>query len=205
MNLFFVFVYLYGNRYRCADSVWYGAANDDFLRAVLGRTSSTRRMDKYPARDWRIDLFIVAGHQRPATHQCVANVVCRTCVGNLFTHWQRRKESTRCYQLEFYRHTATENTYLFNLSPRCAYHAKRTRAGNAVRCAGVGYTIWYSALPHLTATRAATVQLSVPIIAAIGDVILLAEPVTMRLAIASSAVLGGVYLTIKKLLSHTLY
>ena len=63
---------------------------------------------------------------------------------------------------------------------------------------GVGYTIWYSALPYLTATRAATVQLSVPIIAAISGVLLLAEPVTPRLILASTAVLGGVYLTIKK-------
>lgn len=62
---------------------------------------------------------------------------------------------------------------------------------------GVGYSIWYAALPHLTATRAATVQLTVPIIAAIGGVMLLSEPVTLRLVVASIAVLGGVYLTIK--------
>lgn len=62
---------------------------------------------------------------------------------------------------------------------------------------GIGYTIWYKALPHLTATRAATVQLTVPIIAAIGGVILLSEPVTTRMIIASCAVLGGVYLSIK--------
>lgn len=62
---------------------------------------------------------------------------------------------------------------------------------------GIGYSIWYTALPYLTATRAATVQLTVPIIAAIGGVILLSEPVSLRLALASIAVLGGVYLTIK--------
>ncbi len=62
---------------------------------------------------------------------------------------------------------------------------------------GVGYSIWYAALPHLTATRAATVQLTVPIIAAIGGVMLLSEPVSLRLVVASIAVLGGVYLTIK--------
>ena len=62
---------------------------------------------------------------------------------------------------------------------------------------GLGYAIWYSALPHLTATRAATVQLTVPIIAAIGGVLFLAEPVSLRLALASITVLGGVYLTIK--------
>jgi drug/metabolite transporter (DMT)-like permease len=63
---------------------------------------------------------------------------------------------------------------------------------------GVGYAIWYSALPALSATRAATVQLTVPVIAAIGGVLLLSEPVTLRLLLASMAVLGGVYLTIRK-------
>lgn len=62
---------------------------------------------------------------------------------------------------------------------------------------GIGYAIWYRALPFLSSTRAATVQLTVPIIAASGGVLLLAEPVTARLVIASIAVLGGVYLTIR--------
>jgi len=61
---------------------------------------------------------------------------------------------------------------------------------------GVGYTIWYAALKHLAATRAAIVQLAVPIIAAIGGVLFLAETATMRLWIAGALVLGGIALTI---------
>ena len=57
---------------------------------------------------------------------------------------------------------------------------------------GVGYVIWYAAVRGLTATRAATVQLSVPVIAAFGGVILLSEQITPRLLIASCATLGGV-------------
>lgn len=57
---------------------------------------------------------------------------------------------------------------------------------------GLGYVIWYAALRGLTATRAATVQLSVPVIAAIGGVALLSEQVTVRLVLASIATLGGV-------------
>jgi drug/metabolite transporter (DMT)-like permease len=57
---------------------------------------------------------------------------------------------------------------------------------------GLGYVIWYAALAGLTATRAATVQLSVPVIAAVGGVLFLAEPVTFRLVMASVATLGGV-------------
>ncbi len=61
---------------------------------------------------------------------------------------------------------------------------------------GIGYAIWYTALRGLTATVAATVQLSVPVIAAIGGVLLLTEAVTPRLVVASVATLGGVALVL---------
>jgi drug/metabolite transporter (DMT)-like permease len=63
---------------------------------------------------------------------------------------------------------------------------------------GLGYVLWYAALPALSATSAATIQLSVPAIAAIGGAMLLAEPITPRLLLASAAVLGGIALTIRK-------
>ena len=61
---------------------------------------------------------------------------------------------------------------------------------------GIGYAVWYTALPGLKVTSAATVQLSVPVIAAVGGVVLLSEPVTLRLFIASAAILGGIALVI---------
>jgi len=61
---------------------------------------------------------------------------------------------------------------------------------------GLGYAIWYAALPALKATSAATVQLSVPVIAALGGVLYLSEPITLRLALASIAILGGIFLVI---------
>jgi drug/metabolite transporter (DMT)-like permease len=61
---------------------------------------------------------------------------------------------------------------------------------------GLGYAIWYTALPALKATQAATVQLSVPVIAALGGILLLGEPLTVRLVVASIAVLGGIALVI---------
>ena len=61
---------------------------------------------------------------------------------------------------------------------------------------GLGYVLWYAALPMLRATSAATVQLCVPAIAALGGAMLLAEPITVRLLVASAAVLGGIALTI---------
>lgn len=62
---------------------------------------------------------------------------------------------------------------------------------------GIGYAIWYSVLPSLKATSAATIQLSVPIIAAFGGVIFLGESVTLRLVSASVAILGGIALAIR--------
>jgi len=61
---------------------------------------------------------------------------------------------------------------------------------------GVGYAIWYTALRGLKATSAATVQLSVPVIAALGGVAFLGEPITLRLLVSSAAILGGVALVI---------
>lgn len=60
---------------------------------------------------------------------------------------------------------------------------------------GLGYALWYAALPALTSTSAAIIQLSVPAIAALGGALLLSEPVTTRLLIASAAILGGIAIT----------
>ena len=59
---------------------------------------------------------------------------------------------------------------------------------------GVGYSIWYTALRGLTPTTAASVQLSVPAIAAAGGIVFLAEPLTLHLVLCSAAILGGIAL-----------
>jgi drug/metabolite transporter (DMT)-like permease len=61
---------------------------------------------------------------------------------------------------------------------------------------GVGYSLWYAALGGLTATQAAVVQLSVPVLAAAGAVALLGETITPRLAACGGIVLGGVALAV---------
>lgn len=68
---------------------------------------------------------------------------------------------------------------------------------------GIGYVLWYAALPGLTAARAATVQLSVPVIAAFGGVILLSEDITPRLLLASVATLGGVAIVLAQSAAKT--
>jgi drug/metabolite transporter (DMT)-like permease len=61
---------------------------------------------------------------------------------------------------------------------------------------GLGYVVWYAALRRLTALRAAVVQLSVPLLAAGGGVLLLGEAFTARLALAALAILGGIGLVL---------
>lgn len=61
---------------------------------------------------------------------------------------------------------------------------------------GVGYAIWYTVLPALRNTSAASVQLSVPVIAALGGILFLGEPLTLRLVVTSIAILGGIALVI---------
>lgn len=61
---------------------------------------------------------------------------------------------------------------------------------------GIGYTVWYAAIKHHTSTRAAVLQLAVPVIAAVLGVLLLGEITTPRLFIAAGLILGGIGLTI---------
>ena len=61
---------------------------------------------------------------------------------------------------------------------------------------GIGYAVWYAALKFHTATRAAILQLSVPVLAAIGGVLLLSESVSLRLTLSAALILGGIGLAI---------
>lgn len=61
---------------------------------------------------------------------------------------------------------------------------------------GIGYTIWYIALGGLAATQAAVVQLSVPVIAALGGVIFVSEAITLRLTLSALMILGGILLVV---------
>ncbi len=61
---------------------------------------------------------------------------------------------------------------------------------------GLGYAIWYTALKDLSTSRAAIVQLTVPVIAAVAGVIFLGEQMTWRLVLAAVSILGGVALAL---------
>lgn len=61
---------------------------------------------------------------------------------------------------------------------------------------GIGYTVWYIALRGLSATIAAVVQLAVPVIAAIGGIVFVSEPVTLRLIFSAVMILGGILIVV---------
>jgi drug/metabolite transporter (DMT)-like permease len=61
---------------------------------------------------------------------------------------------------------------------------------------GLCYSVWYAVLPRLGATRAAIVQLTVPVLAALGGVAILGETLNTRIGVAGAAILGGVTLAV---------
>ena len=79
-----------------------------------------------------------------------------------------------------------------HLSPAGVWFA----AASGALASGLGYAAWYAVLPRLTATRAGTIQLAVPVVAALAGTALLGERVSLRLALSAAAILGGVGLAI---------
>ena len=76
-------------------------------------------------------------------------------------------------------------------------------AGSGAVTSGLGYVVWYAALKDLAAMRAAVVQLSVPVLAALGGVLFLAEAITLRLGLSAAAVLGGIALVLMQRRMYT--
>ncbi|PVZ42630.1 DMT family transporter [Pseudomonas sp. CC120222-01a] len=73
---------------------------------------------------------------------------------------------------------------------------------SGVLASGAGYAVWYGVVKQVSAQQAATMQLSVPVIAALGGVVLIGEPMSLRLLLASLVVLGGVALALLPVRAH---
>jgi drug/metabolite transporter (DMT)-like permease len=90
------------------------------------------------------------------------------------------------------------------LSLALARQASATPAGLALAVAsgavasGGGYSLWYMVVPALGATRAAAVQLAVPVLAGLGATAVLGERLTLRIAVAGAAIVAGIALTLRK-------
>lgn len=80
------------------------------------------------------------------------------------------------------------------------FHVDRTgfflAVASGALASGLGYVAWYAALGSLSGLTASIVQLSVPVLAALGGAVLLGERVTLRLIFAGGLVLGGIALAI---------
>lgn len=63
---------------------------------------------------------------------------------------------------------------------------------------GLGYALWYRVLPALSAVRAASLQLTVPVLATLAGAVLVAEPITFRVVVSGMLVLGGIALTLRR-------
>jgi drug/metabolite transporter (DMT)-like permease len=82
--------------------------------------------------------------------------------------------------------------------PRASTGGIALALASGVLASGFGYVLWYSALRYLTAVRAATVQLVVPVLGAVGGILLLGESLSSRLALASVLILGGVAVAVTR-------
>ena len=69
-------------------------------------------------------------------------------------------------------------------------------AASGALASGLGYMLFYRAIQGLRAAAAAGIQLSVPVLAALGGVALLGEAFTLRMVLASAAILGGIALVL---------
>jgi drug/metabolite transporter (DMT)-like permease len=78
------------------------------------------------------------------------------------------------------------------VSPGAALYA----VASGALASGIGYAVWYAVLPALSRTRAAIVQLTVPAIAAAGGVVFIGEALSLRLVVATVAIVGGVALAL---------
>lgn len=84
----------------------------------------------------------------------------------------------------------------FNLGIDISLKGLLYTLGSGALASGVGYTIWYQVLPKLKPSIAAVCQLSVPIWAALGGILLVNEPIDSHLLISSLVILGGILLVI---------
>ena len=91
--------------------------------------------------------------------------------------------------------TAVFSLFMFNNAKWDMAGIGYATASGAIT-SGIGYAIWYSVLPNLKAAQAASLQLSVPVIAAVAAIVLLGEQPSLRLVLASVAILFGIGLVI---------
>ncbi len=190
---------------RRLDPLRRGAAFDDRRRRRPRRAAFSPAGRRHAAGARRPGLPAAARRGRAAARQRGADDRRRHGLGRLFAArpvWRRKGAGDPLATTAGNFKLATLPALALSLATLA--HARPELAGLACAAAsgaitsGAGYAIWYSVLPRLGASQAATVQLTVPVLAAAGGVLLLGETPTSRLAIAAVVVLGGVALTLRR-------
>ena len=195
----FICVYISFSRNRRFAFVWSGSGHDDSPGTAQGRAIKHDPNCRLHRCGYRTRCACIPRTFRSAINWFDPDVRSRFSLGHLFTARQRRTESGKRHGRKFCPRGSVR---------RCSQHHFRSMDANynlagityalisGAVTSGLGYVIWYSALPGLKTASAATVQLSVPVLAATGGILLLGEPITVRYMLASVAVLGGIALVV---------
>ena len=149
-------------------------------------------------RDCRFDLFGISWDHSPFPVWVGSHGHCRHRLGHLLPSGPGRDDPVGATADNFLRTVPLALAVVFLWSSRLTISPMgllwAVLSGSIT--SGLGYVIWYAALRGLTATRAATVQLSVPVLAALGGVVVLSEAITLRLIISAVVILSGVGLAV---------
>jgi drug/metabolite transporter (DMT)-like permease len=165
---------------------------------LRGERLSTRQLVGFIAALGGLLTLLLPGATTPSLSGALMMVIAGAAWGVYSLRGTAQRDPTATTAGNFLR--ATPLTIIASLAALPWFTIDLTGVAYAIAsgaiASGLGYAIWYAALPGLSATSAASVQLSVPVIAAFGGVILLDESFTLRLIVAALAILGGIALVV---------
>ena len=140
------------------------------------------------------------GLAAPDSLGCALMVVAGLCWGIYSLRGRQARDPLRANAAHFARTVPlallASLAALAFFEPRVSFHGALLAVASGALASGLGYAVWFAALRGLTATQAAIVQLAAPPLAAVGAVAFLGEGLTLRLAVAGVAILGGVGLAV---------
>jgi drug/metabolite transporter (DMT)-like permease len=147
-----------------------------------------------------VSLFLPGLHEVPPVGGALLMCVAGIAWGVYSLRGRRGGDPTRTNSVNFMRATlvaAVLSAVLYQSARLDATGVAYALASGAIT-SGLGYALWYAVLPSLKSSTAATLQLSVPPLAAFGAVLFLDESISTRLVLASLAVLGGIALVLRE-------
>jgi drug/metabolite transporter (DMT)-like permease len=147
-----------------------------------------------------VSLFLPGLNEVPPVAGALLMCVAGIAWGVYSLRGRRGGDPTRTNAVNFMRATlvaALLSAILYQSARLDAAGVAYALASGAIT-SGLGYALWYAVLPSLKSSTAATLQLSVPPLAAFGAVLFLDEAISARLVLASLAVLGGIALVLRE-------